>query len=269
MRLGVQLALLGLLLPLLAGCGIPRFGFPEGVTPQADRMLSQYQGASIAALAVGALVWGLILWACFAYRKRSDEMPRQVRYNVPIEVLYTVLPFVIVAGLFYYTVRDEIYVNELSKDNVATAGVNEGPELVVGVEGFRWNWAFRYVKFRDVNTNVEVVGQPVELPVLVLPADTRIRFVLSSPDVMHSFWVPDFLFKRDVIPGRLNQFEITDAEPGEYIGRCAELCGVDHTRMNFIVRVIPKAEFDKFLAERNTAATAASGQAASTTGSSS
>jgi cytochrome c oxidase subunit 2 len=148
-------------------------------------------------------------------------------------VLYTVIPFVIIAVLFYYTAISENKVNKMEPN----------PDVTVGVVGFQWNWQFNYV-----GDNVQVTGRPGEPPKLVLPTNRTIRFVETSPDVIHSFWVPAFLFKRDVVPGRDNQFEITITRTGNYIGRCAELCGVDHDRMDFFVQVLSPADFDKWLA---------------------
>jgi cytochrome c oxidase subunit 2 len=234
-------AVLALVLVTGTACEVPNFGFPDGITVQSERILRLWKGSSIVALAVGAFVWGLILFAVVAYRKRNDELPRQVRYNLPVETLYTVIPFVIVAGLFYYTARDEIEINELT----------DNPQLTVGVVGFRWNWQFDYQgqdpQGRDLR--ISVVGRPDQPAQLVLPRNRTIRFVETSPDVIHSFWVPEFLFKRDVIPGRVNQFEVTITKTGTFVGRCAELCGVDHDRMNFSVRVVEPAEFDRFVAQ--------------------
>jgi len=246
MRRGVRLSALFVLVSLaVTGCTAEeaiRFGFPEAITPQGDSILTLWIGSSIAALVVGVFVWGLILWCCVRYRKRSDTLPRQVRYNLPIEVLYTAVPFVIVAVLFYYTAVSETYVNELSDD----------PDVTIGVVGFQWNWQFNYVK-----EDLQVTGRPGQPAELVLPTGRTIRFVESSPDVIHSFWVPAFLFKRDVIPGRYNQFEITIDKPGTYIGRCAEYCGVDHSRMNFSVRALPPEEYDAFVAEASRTQTSA------------
>ncbi len=250
-------ALAGLLLVSATACTVPTFGFPKGITVQSERILSLWQGSVIAALAVGGFVWGLILYSVVAYHRRTEELPRQVRYNLPIEVLYTVVPFVIIAGLFYYTARDEIYVNKTTKD----------PGVTINVIGFRWNWQFRYLDTgKNGNPPIEVTGRPGEPAVLVLPAQRRIRFVETSPDVIHSFWVPEFLFKRDVIPGRVNEFELTINKTGTFIGRCAEFCGVDHDRMNFYVRVVPPADYDRFIAQRQPAGATAAG-AGTTTGS--
>ncbi|AEH10498.1 MULTISPECIES: aa3-type cytochrome oxidase subunit II [Protofrankia] len=232
---------LALLVMTATGCDVPNFGFPDGVTDQTPRILNLWQGSSIAALAVGVFTWGLIFYAIIVFRKRSDDLPRQVRYNLPVEILYTVVPLVIVAGLFYYTARDEIEINRLPPD----------PDVTVNVIGFRWNWQFRYLDTgRDGTAPIEVTGRPGEPAVLVLPQNRTIRFIETSPDVIHSFWVPEFLFKRDVVPGRINQFQLTITKTGTFVGRCAELCGVDHDRMNFSVKVVPGDEYDRFIAER-------------------
>jgi cytochrome c oxidase subunit 2 len=235
---------------LLSGCGTGdardlyegslRFGLPEPVTDQGQNIHDLFLGANAAALVVGAFVLSLILFACFRYRKRSDDLPRQVRYNLPVEVLYTVVPFVIIAVLFYYTVLSQNYINELSTDEAtgdSTADVN------IGVVGFQWNWQFNYV-----DDDVQVIGETDRPAQLVLPTDRTIRFTNTSPDVIHSFWVPDFLFKRDVIPGRANTFELTLRKEGEFIGRCAELCGEKHAFMNFSVLVVSPEEYDAYIA---------------------
>jgi cytochrome c oxidase subunit 2 len=212
-------------------------GLPKPMTLQADRIYDTWLGSVAAALAVGLFVWGLILFAVFRYRKNSDELPRQVRYNLPIEVLYTVVPFVIISVLFYYTAVNENYVNKTRKS----------PDLIVDIVGFQWNWQFEYPKQK-----LQVTGTPTQPAVLTLPAGKRVRFVETSPDVIHSWFVPAFMFKRDVIPGRSNSFEveIKDKAAGHtFLGRCAEFCGEKHARMNFYVRVVPPAQFDAYLAQ--------------------
>jgi cytochrome c oxidase subunit 2 len=233
-RTASRALLLGGLMLAASGCSkndIPRFGFPKPITLQGDRVLPFWQGSVIAALVVGVFVWGLIFWCVVAYRKNSDELPRQVRYNLPIEILYTAIPLVIIGVLFYYTAVIENFENKQTPH----------PGLTIGVIGYKWNWQFNYSA--GTPQPLSVNGREGEPPELVLPTNTTIRFIESSPDVIHSFWVPSFLFKRDVIPGRDNQFELTITKTGEYIGRCAELCGVDHDRMTFEVRVLSKADF--------------------------
>lgn len=237
---------LGLLpaLLLVTGCSGGRdlyensfaLGFPDPVTPQGESIFELWLGSVAAAAVVGLFVAALILFAAFRYRRTSDELPRQVRYNLPIEVLYTVVPFVIIAVLFYYTTVSQNFVNELTPEEEGGADVN------IGVVGFQWNWTFNYV-----DEGVSVTGIPGQPPVMVLPTDTTIRFYETSPDVIHSFWVPAFLFKRDVVPGRVNTFEISINKEGEYIGRCAELCGEKHAAMNFYVRAVPADEYESYI----------------------
>ncbi|MDT7537745.1 MAG: cytochrome c oxidase subunit [Actinomycetota bacterium] len=212
-------------------------GLPKPMTEQADRIYDTWLGSVAAALAVAVFVWALIFYAVIRYRKNSDELPRQVRYNLPIEVLYTVVPFVIISVLFYYTAVNENFINKTQKK----------PDLTVDIVGFQWNWKFQYPK-----TKVEVTGSLTQPAVLYLPAGKRIRFTETSPDVIHSWFVPAFMFKRDVVPGRRNSFEITikpQAANHTYIGRCAEFCGEKHSRMNFFVKVVPPADFDAFLSK--------------------
>jgi cytochrome c oxidase subunit 2 len=222
----------------LAGCSqdteLGRLYYPEPVTEEGPILLSFWQNSWIAAWAVGFLTWGLIFWAIIAYRKRTNEgAPIQTRYNMPLEILYTVTPAIMIFALFIVTARDQAEITKLTPD----------PQNRVGVVGFKWNWGFNYDEGAyDVGT----VARPAEL---WLPVNERTRFALTSPDVIHSFWVPQFLFKMDVIPGRENEFELTPNQVGTFAGKCAELCGTDHSRMIFTVRVVERAEYDAHIAE--------------------
>jgi len=212
-----------------------RIGFPEPVTTEGVTILNLWQGTWIVAIGVAVLVLGLLFAALILYRRRSDQdIPKQTRYNIPLEILYTIVPFVIVLGLFYFTARDQSTIIKLTGEQKHT----------VNVVGFRWSWAFNYKE-----AGVYEIGTPALPPTLYLPVDEKVKFELTSPDVIHSFWVPAFLMKMDVIPGRLNAFELTPTKPGEFVGKCAELCGVDHSRMLFNVKVVPRAEFEQHLAD--------------------
>lgn len=234
-------------------CEGSRLGMPEPISVQGERMLHLWQGSWIAAFAVGAVVWGLIIWAVLFHRKRSDDLPPQVRYNMPIEILYTAVPFVIIAVLFYFTARDENFVEKTTDD----------PAVVIDVTGFQWSWQFEH-KEKDATgkerTVASVVGQPVApngpapaKPVLTIPAGKTIRVRLHSNDVIHSFWVPALIYKKDVMPGYTNEFEFTANKLGEYQGRCAELCGVDHSRMLFELHVVKYDEYLQYIAQSKAA----------------
>ena len=246
-----RLAALGLLGVLtLSGCDIPnnefwRFGWPEGITEQATDMRELWTGSVIAALIVGFLVWGLILYSVVAHRKRGDELPRQTAYNLPLEIAYTIAPFLIIAALFFFTVTVQNKVQHRS----------ENPDETIAVHAFKWNWQFEYPDYNGQDGQpINTVGSSTEIPILVLPTDRTIRFEVASADVIHSFWVPEFLFKLDVIPGnengRDNVFQVTVHEKGAYVGRCAELCGTYHAYMNFEVRSVSGDDYDAYLAAR-------------------
>jgi cytochrome c oxidase subunit 2 len=253
-----RLAALGLLgVVTLAGCDVPnnafwRFGWPNGITDQAEDMRRLWTGSVIAALIVGIIVWALIIWCVVRYRKRGDELPRQTAYNLPLEIVYTVIPFLIIAVLFFFTV--------VTQNKVQTRTAN--PDLTVAVNAFKWNWQFVYPDSPGPGgTPVNTIGNSEEIPILVLPTDRTIRFEVASADVIHSFWVPEFLFKLDVIPGnengRNNVFDVTVNKEGAYVGRCAELCGTYHAYMNFEVRAVSGSDFDAYIAARQSGETTA------------
>ncbi|WP_433649646.1 cytochrome c oxidase subunit II [Micromonospora zamorensis] len=248
-----RLAGLGLggvaLLVLLTGCDVGQafdgFGWPQGgISPESKRMYDLWIASCIAALAVGVFVWGLIFWCVVRYRKRGNTLPVQTRYNLPMEFLYTIAPILIVSVLFYYTAIVQTDVDKLSKN----------PDVTVEVVAFKWNWQFNYRDGQgtEARTTASTLGTSEVIPVLVLPTNRSIRFEETSRDVIHSFWVPELLFKRDVMPGKIrNVFEVSslDAE-GAYVGRCAELCGSYHAFMNFELRVVSPEKYDQFLAAK-------------------
>ncbi|MHB2021849.1 MAG: aa3-type cytochrome oxidase subunit II [Mycobacteriales bacterium] len=245
-RLLGQAAILTAVLLSLSGCTAAQWsrgGWPAPITVQGKRALQLWQGTLIAALCVGAFVAGLILWAVIFYRRRSRELPRQVRYNLPIEVVYTVVPTIIVAVLFFFTAKDENFEDKLTPH----------PQVVVHVVGFQWAWQFDYI-----NQGLQITGRPGDIPTLTIPTGRTIRFILTSPDVVHSFWVIPFLFKRDVIPGRENQFQVTVDKTGWWNGKCTELCGVDHDLMLFRVHTVTWSQYQTFLTK--TKALAATGR---------
>ena len=237
--LGATLALAGCSAETAAQWG--RFGLPEAASDRAPFVGNLWVGAWIASLVVGVFVWGLIVWVMIRYRKRQpDEEPRQTRYNLPLELLYTLVPFLIIGVLFFYTVQAQ---------NGVLAKETARPVTTVNVIGQKWSWTFNYMEASNsaVGAVVHQAGTIDKIPDLYLPVNKPVRFNLASADVIHSFWVPAFYFKLDVIPGRHNSFDITPDKVGVYSGKCAELCGTYHSAMLFTVHVVPEQEYIAYL----------------------
>ncbi|MFC7624781.1 cytochrome c oxidase subunit II [Microlunatus sp. GCM10028923] len=238
-----MLALSALGVVALTGCesveDLARLGYPVMASDRAPVMHDLWIGTWIAAAVVGVGVWGLILYAAVRYRRRNADAPKQKRYNLPMEIFYSIAPFVVIGVLFYYTV--------LAQDQVL-APVQK-PDHVVKVVGQKWSWTFNYNEADNpaVGENVWEAGTVNHSPDLYLPVGQSVRFELSSPDVIHSFWIPSFAFKRDVIPGRTSSFDVTPTREGVYAGKCAELCGTYHSAMIFNVHVVSEAEYNAYL----------------------
>jgi cytochrome c oxidase subunit 2 len=253
-RSGVSRARLALVVGMgagvltLAGCSSEtqdawkRVAMPEPGTEEGLRILDFWQNSWIAAMATGIVVWALMFWVVWRYRRRhEDEVPVQTRYNLPLEIFYTVAPIIMVLVFFAQTVRLQTDLNELS----------DSPDHTVEVVGQQWSWTFNYVDEPVADgMNVYESGTGSYIPTLVLPVDERVRFRLVSPDVIHSFWVTGFLYKKDVIPGRINEFEVTPNRVGDFKGKCAELCGTYHSRMLFNVRVVSREDYDAYLQDQ-------------------
>ena len=258
-RVGVSAAL-GTSLLLLSSCSSATRGewergaMPDPASAQGEHILNLWQGAWIAALVTGVVVWGLIFYAVFAFRRRSeDEVPVQTRYNLPLEIFYTIAPIIMVIVFFQHTVN----VQNIVLDDDAPV------DNTIEVTGQQWSWTFNYgIGQMDASANTDAAddsypyssyaytaGTASHIPTLVLPEGETTRFNLHSPDVIHDFGVPAFLMKMDVIPGRVNHYEITPTREGWYKGKCYELCGVYHSRMLFKVHVVSKADYQKYLAD--------------------
>lgn len=213
---------------LLGGC------LPAGVTDEASQVQTLYLIFMAAAAVVAAIVLGLTTFAILRYRGRKDVLPAQTRGNVRLEIVWTALPALTVAVLFGLTFLTMLQIDADDEQPGAT-------EIVV--IAYRWGWQFGYPE-----ADVIVRGIGVPGPEVVVPVGEPVRFRISAADVIHSFYVPQFLVKRDANPGRENLLEVTVQEPGTYRGQCAEYCGLYHARMPFSVRAVPRAEFDAWLA---------------------
>ena len=224
----------------LTGCSNEEFtglGHTGNVTSVNESSFGLWQGAWLAAAIVGAFTLILILWPAIFHRKKEDaSFPRQFQYNIPAEIAYTVIPFIIVAVLFGYTAKAE---SEIVKVSPESAAIHD-----VTVNGIQWSWQFTY---EESGAGTTVTGTPAQPPVLYMPLGEKVRFTFTASDVIHSFWVPEFMIQMQNIPGVTNKLEFTANELGEYRGFCNILCGRQHSQMRFTVKVVTPSEYDSYI----------------------
>jgi len=234
LRLGLVIAPMVL---ALSGCSkVSTLGFPEGVSSVNDISLSLWQGAWIAAGVVGVITLILILWPAVFHRAKASkgEFPKQTQYNVPVEIVYTVIPFIIIAVMFYFTAVKE---NEIVEKSPAVAHE-------ITVNGIQWSWQFGYP---EAGEKAIVTGTPEKPPTLVVPVGERVRYTITASDVVHGFWIPAFMIQMQNLPGVTNNLEFTANKIGEFPGRCNILCGRSHSQMLFTVKVVSQADYQKYL----------------------
>ena len=222
---------------LLTGCAkVSGLGFEEGVTSVNDISLSLWQGAWIAGAVVGVFTLILILWPAVFHRAKvgQSEFPKQTQYNVPVEVAYTIIPFIIVAVLFYFTAVKQTEIVEKTS--------NYKHEILV--DGFQWSWQFSYP---EAGPKAVVTGTPASPPTLYVPLGEKVRYTIASNDVVHGFWIPAFMIQMQNLPGVTNYLEFTANKLGTYPGRCNILCGRNHSQMLFSVKVVTPSEYKTYL----------------------
>ena len=222
----------------LTGCSeVSGLGFEKNVSSVNDISLSLWQWAWIAAGVVGLITLILIIWPAIFHRKKvgAPEFPKQTQYNVPVEIAYTIIPFIIVAVLFYFTAVKESQITEKSPTTVAHE---------IGVEGIQWSWQFMYP---EAGPKAIVTGTPAQPPTLYVPLGERVRYTITSNDVVHGFWIPAFMIQIQNLPGVTNHLEFTANKLGSFPGRCNILCGRNHSQMIFTVKVVTPSEYQNYL----------------------
>lgn len=210
---------------------------PAPATTEARDIASLFTIFVAAAAVVAAIVLGLATWSIVRYRAgRRDDLPEQTHGNTRLEILWTAVPALTIVALFALTL-----VTLARVDSVEPVEPARGAEIEV--TAFRWGWTFTYPA-----EGISVSGFQEPGPEIVVPVGEPVTVRLNSADVVHSFYVPQFLFKRDVVPGRENVFQFTVEEAGSYGGQCAEFCGLYHSRMPFTVTALPRADYEAWLA---------------------
>ncbi|HEY7452045.1 MAG TPA: cytochrome c oxidase subunit II [Candidatus Limnocylindria bacterium] len=226
----IRLAAVALPALLLGGCIFP----PEPMTTEAEEVRTLFLVIFALGAAVFVGVEGFLLYAVFRYRRRDDRLPVQYHGNRLVEIVWTVIPTIIVLILFV-----------TSMFTLGSISARSDDATVIEVEGFQWQWTFRYAN------GYEVTGTPGDPPAMVVPSGVPVRLILRSDDVIHSFFVPAFLVKTDLVPFGQgqdpNELEFTITEPGVYRGQCAEFCGDLHADMTFTVDARSPGEFAAWL----------------------
>jgi cytochrome c oxidase subunit 2 len=237
LRSKLRVLLLAPLAIALTGCSkVSGLGFEEGLSSVNDISFSLWQWSWIAAGVVGVFTLILILWPAVFHRANASkgEFPKQTQYNVPVEVAYTIIPFIIVAVLFYFTAVKETKIIEKT-----TTYAHE-----ITVEGIQWSWQFGYP---EAGPKAVLTGTPANPPTMVVPLGEKVRYTITSNDVVHGFWIPAFMIQMQNLPGVTNSLEFTANKLGTYPGRCNILCGRNHAQMLFTVKVVTPSEYKTYL----------------------
>ncbi len=230
-----------------------QYNLTQGVTDISQRVFDLHMTIFYICCAIGLIVFGAMFWAVIHHRKSKGSKPASFHENVKVEILWTVIPFVILIGMAIPATSTLIAMEDTSEADVT-----------VLVTGSQWKWHYKYLEsdveyFSLLATQREQIENKLEkgenylLEVdrpLVIPTGKKVRFLITSDDVIHSWWVPDFAVKKDANPGFINEAWTQVNEPGIYRGQCAELCGKDHGYMPVVVIAKSPADYESWLAEQ-------------------
>jgi len=235
---------------------------PVGITGISRETYSLHMIIIWVCVVIGVIVYGVLVYSLFAFRKSKGAVPATFHHSTKLEIVWTVIPFVILIGMAVPSTRVLTQIYDASES-----------ELDILITGYQWRWQYRYLAeegeevafFSNLTTpdeqiyNIAEKGENYLLEVdepLVIPVNTKVRFLLTSADVIHSWWVPEFAVKKDAIPGFVNESWVIAEQTGTYRGQCTELCGQDHGFMPVVVEVVEQAEYDAWMAEKQAAAAA-------------
>ena len=225
----------------------------RGVTDISPSVFDLHMTIFWICVAIGVLVFGVMLWSMVMHRKSRGVVPAKFHENLSVEIAWTVIPLVILVGMAIPATKTLIEIYDA-----------EEAEIDIMITGYQWRWQYRYmgedVSFfsnmatpREAIANSSDKGENYLLEVdepMVIPVDTKVRFLITAADVIHSWWVPDLAVKKDAIPGFINEAATRVAETGTYRGQCTELCGRDHGFMPVVVEVVSQEDYATWLAEK-------------------
>ncbi len=252
---GAAAIVAGLSAPAFAQMAVPwQLGMQEAATPVAQQIHDLHNLLLVIITAITLFVLGLLIYVVVRFNAKANPTPSRTTHNTTIEVLWTVVPVLILVGIAIPSFRLLYYQDR-----------HPAPDMTLKVTGHQWYWSYEYPDHGNIAFDSLMIpedqlkpGQPRLLEVdnrVVVPVDTNIRVLLTAADVLHAWAVPAFGIKTDTVPGRLNETWFRVERPGVYYGQCSELCGVNHGFMPIAVEAVSKAEFEKWVESRKTAAT--------------
>lgn len=262
LRLVNGLAALALVVVSPALLAQREMNMPVGITEISRETHSLHMTIIVICVLIAIVVYGMLIFSLIKYRKSKGAKPASFHHSTTVEIIWTVIPFAILIGMAIPSTKVLTKIYDASES-----------DLDVMITGYQWRWQYRYLTeegeevafFSNLSTPQEQIqnqadkGEHYLLEVdepLVIPAGKKVRFLLTAADVIHSWWVPQFAVKKDAIPGFVNEAWVRAEEPGIYRGQCTELCGKDHGFMPIVVEVLPEAEFNAWMAEKQEAAAA-------------
>ena len=241
-----------------AASGWGLLNMPQGVTAISRRIYDLHMMMLWVCVAIGVIVFGVMIYSIITFRHSRGAVPDTTMvHNTKVEIVWTIIPVVILIGVAIPAARTLVEIEDLSHS-----------QLTIKVTGFQWGWNYTYLASgvnlfsrldrasdaaRELDSGIDPNTVPhyllnVDHP-LVVPVDTKVRLLITADDVIHSWWVPDFGVKKDAIPGFVNEawFKVDADKPGVYRGQCAELCGRDHGFMPIVVDAVSKQDFDAWI----------------------
>ena len=265
----ISRGVLGLSLWLASSTAFAEYGlnFPKPVTSIGHRVLELHNAIILICVVIFVVVFGVMFYSIYAHRKSKGHKAAKFHDNLKLEVIWTIIPFIILVGMALPSTATLLEMDDVSKS-----------DMTVKITGYQWKWKYDYpdqdVSFfsslstpREQIENKATKGEHYLLEVdnpLVLPVGKKIRFVVTANDVIHAWWVPAFAVKKDAIPGFVNEVWARVDEPGVYRGQCAELCGKDHGYMPIVVQAVAPEEFDKWVSLQKDKAASAEASAGKT-----
>ena len=263
-QVGAVFAMMGLSASAMAQSADPvewQLNMGRGVTTLSNHAYDAHMMALWVCVGIGVVVFGAMAYAIFAFRRSRHPVAATFTHNTTAEVIWTVIPVLLLIGMCWPATTKLIAMYD-TRDS----------EMTVKVTGYQWMWKYDYLgedvelisrldresdRMRQAGERPNLKDHPHYLlevdNMLVLPVDTKVRFVITADDVIHSWWVPALGWKQDAIPGIVNEAWADIQKPGIYRGQCAELCGKDHGFMPIVVKAVPKAEYRQWLAAQKAA----------------